>query len=42
VVTPAAFHRTLSDAAPPRGIATSLAALWWARKADWDKARIGW
>jgi hypothetical protein len=38
VVTPAAFHRTLSDAAPPRGIATSLAALWWARKSDWDKA----
>jgi len=37
-VTPAAFHRTLSDAAPPRTLPAPLAALWWAKKGDWDKA----
>ena len=37
-MTPAAFRRTLSNAVPPRAAAPALAALWWARKGDWDKA----
>jgi hypothetical protein len=38
VVTPAAFEATLSGAAPPRALSAPLAALWWAKKGDWDKA----
>jgi hypothetical protein len=38
VVTPAAFHRTLSDATPPRAVSAPLAALWWAKNGDWVKA----
>jgi hypothetical protein len=38
VVTPEAFHRTLSDAAPPAALSPPLAALWWAKQGDWDSA----
>ncbi len=38
MVTPAAVQGTLSDAAPPAALAPPLAALWWAKKGDWDKA----
>jgi hypothetical protein len=34
----AAFKRSVSRRAPPRGVAPALAALWWARKGVWDKA----
>jgi hypothetical protein len=37
-MTPAAFKRTLAKSKPPDGIAPALAALWWAKKDDWDKA----
>lgn len=37
-MTPAAFKRTLTYAVPPRAIAPALAALWWAKKGDWEKA----
>jgi hypothetical protein len=37
-MTPAAFRRTLSRAAPPNAAPPALKALWWARKGDWDKA----
>jgi hypothetical protein len=38
VVTPAAFAFTLANPTPPRALAAPLAALWWARKGDWDRA----
>jgi hypothetical protein len=38
VVTPAQFSATLSHAVPPRALPAPLAALWWAKKGDWDKA----
>ena len=37
-MTLAEFKRTLNTATAPRGCAPALAALWWARKGDWDKA----
>ena len=37
-MTPAAFKRTLSNAVPPKAIAPALAALWWAKTGDWEKA----
>jgi hypothetical protein len=37
-MTPAAFKRSLSNAAPPRGLSLELQALWWAGRGDWDKA----
>ena len=37
-MTPAAFHLTLSHAVPPRALAAPVAALWWVKKGDWDKA----
>lgn len=37
-MTPDSFHRTLSDAAMPAAVSAPLAALWWAKKGDWDKA----
>ncbi len=40
MVTPAAFNASLSDAAPPAELASPLAALWWAKKGDWDKAHV--
>lgn len=32
------FQRSLKADAAPRGTAPALAALWWAKKGDWDKA----
>jgi hypothetical protein len=32
------FNDSLRDEIPPRGIEPPLAALWWAKKGDWDKA----
>jgi hypothetical protein len=37
-MTLAEFQRSLTAKAPPRGLAPPLAALWWARMGDWDKA----
>jgi len=37
-MTPAAFKRTLTHAVPPKALAPALAALWWAKKGDWEKA----
>ena len=37
-MTFAEFERSLKGAEPPRGLAPTLAALWWARKDDWDQA----
>jgi hypothetical protein len=37
-MTFAEFERSLGARTPPRGLAPVLAALWWARKGDWDKA----
>jgi hypothetical protein len=38
VVTPHVFEFTLSQAVPPRELAAPLAALWWAKKGEWDEA----
>jgi hypothetical protein len=38
VVTPHAYNLSLSHKVPPRAVSAPLAALWWARKGDWDKA----
>jgi hypothetical protein len=38
VVTPHAFQLTLSHKVPPRALSSPLAALWWAKKGEWDKA----
>ena len=38
MVTPAAFDGTLSHNEPPHALSAPLAALWWAKKGDWDKA----
>jgi hypothetical protein len=38
VVTPHAFDLTLPHAVPPRELTPALAALWWAKKGEWDKA----
>jgi len=37
-MTLAEFKRTLNGTTVPRGCGPALAALWWARKGDWDKA----
>ena len=37
-MTPAEFQASLTAKSAPRGVAPALAALWWARKGDWDKA----
>ena len=37
-MTPHDFHLTLVHAVPPRELAAPLAALWWAKKGDWDQA----
>jgi hypothetical protein len=37
-MTPAAFKRTLMHAVPPKAVAPALAALWWAKKGEWEKA----
>ena len=38
MVTPHAYSLTLSHNMPPRELDAPLAALWWAKKGDWDKA----
>jgi hypothetical protein len=38
VVTRDDFERSLAQAAPPRAVGAPLAALWWAKRGDWDKA----
>jgi hypothetical protein len=38
VVTPAAFSFTIANPEPPGELAAPLAALWWTKKGDWDKA----
>ena len=38
MVTPHAFELTLSHKVPPRAVGAPLAALWWAKKGEWDKA----
>ena len=38
VMTPAEFQTSLTAKTAPHGLAPALAALWWARKGDWDKA----
>ena len=35
---PHAYSLTLSHNMPPRELDAPLAALWWAKKGDWDKA----
>jgi len=37
-VTPAHFERSLSAATPPTELAPAVAALWWAKKGNWDRA----
>jgi len=37
-MTPAAFSRSLAQAAPPRALSAALQGLWWAGKGDWNKA----
>lgn len=37
-MTPAAFTASFSNPAPPRELSAPLAALWWAKKGEWDKA----
>ena len=32
------FRQSLSEAAPPEGADLALQALWWAGKADWERA----
>jgi hypothetical protein len=38
VVTPQAYSQSLSQSVPPDALNAPLAALWWAKKGDWDKA----
>ena len=37
-MTFAEFEQSLKTKAPPRDLAPAVAALWWARKGDWDEA----
>lgn len=37
-MTPAAFNLTLKHSVPPRVLDAPLAALWWAKKGNWEKA----
>jgi hypothetical protein len=37
-MTFAEFERSLKSATPPSGLAPAVAALWWARKDDWEQA----
>ncbi len=32
------FRQSLTETAPPAGLALALQALWWDAKGDWDKA----
>ena len=37
-MTPAEFRRSQSLQTPPQALAPPLAALWWLKKGDWDRA----
>ena len=37
-MTFAEFEQSLKTKMPPRSLAPAVAALWWAKKGDWDKA----
>lgn len=37
-MTPHAFNLTLAHKQPPRAVSALLAALWWAKKGNWEKA----
>jgi hypothetical protein len=37
-LNPAAFNRTLSESEPPIEVPPPLAALWWLKKGDWQRA----
>jgi hypothetical protein len=37
-MSPDAFKRSVAEATPPAGLSPALAALWWAAKADWQRA----
>jgi hypothetical protein len=37
-MTPQAYNLTISNDRPPAGLSAPLAALWWAKKGNWDKA----
>ena len=37
-MTPAEFKTSVARAAPPRGLAPPVEALWWAAKGEWEKA----
>ena len=37
-MTPAELKTSVSNAAPPVGLVSTVQALWWAAKGDWDKA----
>ena len=38
MVTPHVFEASLKNVTPPHTLAAPLAALWWDKKGDWDKA----
>jgi hypothetical protein len=38
MMTPVAFERSLSQAAPPSACSPALQAMWWAAKDDWNAA----
>ena len=38
MVTPRTFDLSLANSVPPRVLSPALAALWWAKKGDWEKA----
>jgi len=37
-VRPHAYRLSLSQPEPPRALSAPLAALWWAKKGEWDRA----
>src|SRR4051794_40519224 len=37
-MTPATLKKSVSQATPPAGLASTVEALWWAAKGDWDTA----
>ncbi len=37
-MTRAEFKSSLTNSAPPPGLSTTLHALWWAEKGDWQRA----
>ena len=37
-MTPEDFKRSLAGERPPRGAVPALAALWWIKKGDWNRA----